>query len=103
VRRLANVLEESLFQSLKWVVFEPNDERTWAQIRLQVGSFLAGLFAQGAFQGTTPDKAYFVACDSTTTTQTDINRGIVNVIIGYAPLKPAEFVILQFEQIAGQT
>jgi hypothetical protein len=103
VRRLANFLEESLFKSLKWVVFEPNDERTWAQIRLQVGSFLAGLFAQGAFQGTTPDKAYFVACDSTTTTQTDINRGIVNVIIGYAPLKPAEFVILQFEQIAGQT
>ncbi|HYO12167.1 MAG TPA: phage tail sheath C-terminal domain-containing protein [Thermoanaerobaculia bacterium] len=102
VRRLTNYIEESLFQSLKWVVFEPNDERTWAQIRLQVGSFLAGLFAQGAFQGQVPDKAYFVNCDSSTTTQTDIDRGIVNIIVGFAPLKPAEFVILQIEQIAGQ-
>jgi uncharacterized protein len=102
IRRVTSYVEESLFQSLKWVVFEPNDEATWAQIRLQVGSFLAGLYAQGAFQGATPDKAYFVQCDSTTTTQTDIDNGIVNIIVGFAPLKPAEFVILQIEQIAGQ-
>jgi uncharacterized protein len=102
IRRVTSYVEESLFQSLKWVVFEPNDEATWGQIRLQVGSFLAGLYAQGAFQGATPDKAYFVQCDSTTTTQTDIDNGIVNIIVGFAPLKPAEFVVLQIEQIAGQ-
>jgi phage tail sheath protein FI len=103
VRRLADYIEESLFQGLKWVVFEPNTESTWSQIRLQINSFLAGLFAGGAFQGGTPDQAFFVHCDSTTTTQTDINRGIVNIIVGFAPSKPAEFVILQIEQIAGQT
>jgi hypothetical protein len=102
VRRLANYLEESLFQSLKWAVFEPNDERLWSQIRLQVGSFMAGLFADGAFQGATPDKAYFVRCDGTTTTQTDIELGIVNILVGFAPVKPAEFVVLQVQQLAGQ-
>ncbi|HKV08400.1 MAG TPA: phage tail sheath C-terminal domain-containing protein [Thermoanaerobaculia bacterium] len=103
VRRVTSYIESSLFQSLKWVVFEPNDDATWSQIRQQVGSFLAGLYAQGAFQGATPDKAYFVQCDATTTTQTDIDNGIVNIIVGFAPLKPAEFVILQIEQIAGAT
>lgn len=103
VRRLTSYIEQSLVSNLKWVVFEPNDDATWAQIRQQVGSFLAGLYAQGAFFGTTPDKAYFVQCDGTTTTQTDIDNGIVNIIVGFAPLKPAEFVILQIEQIAGAT
>jgi uncharacterized protein len=103
VRRLTDYIEESLFQSLKWVVFEPNDESTWSQIRLEVNSFMAGLFASGAFQGATPDKAFFVHCDATTTTATDIDRGIVNIVVGFAPVKPAEFVILQIEQIAGQT
>lgn len=103
VRRLTDYIEESLFQSLKWVVFEPNEELTWSQIRLQVNSFLAGLFAGGAFAGATPDQAFFVHCDATTTTQTDIDNGIVNIVVGYAPAKPAEFVILQIEQIAGQT
>jgi uncharacterized protein len=103
IRRLTDYIEESLFQSLKWVVFEPNEELTWSQIRLQVNSFLAGLFAGGAFAGATPDQAFFVHCDATTTTQTDIDNGIVNIVVGYAPAKPAEFVILQIEQIAGQT
>jgi hypothetical protein len=103
VRRLADYIEESLFQGLKWVVFEPNVESTWSQIRVEVNSFLAGLFAGGAFQGATPDQAFFVHCDSTTTNQTAVDRGIVNIIVGFAPAKPAEFVILQIEQIAGQT
>jgi phage tail sheath protein FI len=102
VRRLALYLEASLFLGTKWVVFEPNDEPLWAQIRLNVGSFMRGLFEKGAFQGTTPAAAYFVKCDSTTTTQTDINNGVVNIVVGFAPLKPAEFVILQIQQIAGQ-
>jgi uncharacterized protein len=103
VRRLTDYIEESLFQSLKWVVFEPNEELTWSQIRLQVNSFLAGLFAGGAFAGATPDQAFFVHCDATTTTPTDVDNGIVNIVVGFAPAKPAEFVILQIEQIAGQT
>ena len=101
VRRLALFLEESLFRGTQWVVFEPNDEPLWAQIRLNVGAFLHGLFRQGAFQGTTPREAYFVKCDRETTTQSDIDRGIVNVVVGFAPLKPAEFVVLQIQQIAG--
>ena len=102
VRRTALFLEESLYRGLQWVVFEPNDEPLWSQIRLNVGAFMQSLFRQGAFQGTTPKDAYFVKCDKETTTQTDINLGIVNIIVGFAPLKPAEFVIVKLQQMAGQ-
>ncbi len=102
VRRLALYLEESLYRGLKWVVFEPNDEPLWAQIRLNVGAFMHNLFRQGAFQGTTPREAYFVKCDKETTTQNDRNLGIVNILVGFAPLKPAEFVIIKLQQMAGQ-
>ena len=102
VRRTALYIEASLYQGTQWVVFEPNDEPLWSQIRLNVGSFMRGLFQQGAFQGSTPASAYFVKCDSDTTTQADINLGVVNILVGFAPLKPAEFVILQIQQIAGQ-
>jgi uncharacterized protein len=102
VRRLALFLEESLYRGLQWVVFEPNDEPLWAQIRANVGSFMQGLFRQGAFQGASPRDAYFVRCDKTTTTQDDIDRGIVNIIVGFAPLKPAEFVVLQIQQMTAQ-
>jgi phage tail sheath protein FI len=101
VRRMALFLEESLYRGTQWVVFEPNDEPLWAQIRLNIGAFLQNLFRQGAFQGTSPKQAYFVRCDSSTTTQTDINSGIVNIIVGFAPLKPAEFVVIKLQQIAG--
>ncbi|WP_422003447.1 phage tail sheath family protein [Reyranella sp.] len=101
VRRMALFLEESLYRGTQWVVFEPNDEPLWAQIRLNIGAFLQGLFRQGAFQGTTPRQAYFVKCDRETTTQADINLGIVNIFVGFAPLKPAEFVVLKIQQIAG--
>jgi phage tail sheath protein FI len=103
VRRLALYLEASLFRGTQWVVFEPNDEPLWSQVRLNVGTFMQQLFRQGAFQGSTPSSAYFVRCDSTTTTQADINLGVVNIVVGFAPLKPAEFVVLQIQQIAGQT
>lgn len=102
VRRLALFIEESLYRGTQWVVFEPNDEPLWAQVRLNVGAFMQGLFRQGAFQGATPADAYFVKCSSETTTQTDINNGIVNIVVGFAPLKPAEFVVIQLQQIAGQ-
>lgn len=102
VRRMALYIEESLFRGLQWVVFEPNDEPLWAQIRLNAGAFMHNLFRQGAFQGTKPSDAYFVKCSRETTTQTDINQGIVNIIVGFAPLKPAEFVIIKIQQMAGQ-
>jgi phage tail sheath protein FI len=102
VRRLALFIEESLYRGTKWVVFEPNDEPLWAQIRLNVGAFMHNLFRQGAFQGTTPREAYLVKCDKETTTQTDINNGVVNILVGFAPLKPAEFVIIRIQQLAGQ-
>ena len=102
VRRLALMMEESLYRGLKWAVFEPNDEPLWAQIRLNVGAFMHNLFKQGAFQGQKPNDAYFVKCDSETTTQNDINLGVVNIWVGFAPLKPAEFVVLYLQQIAGQ-
>jgi phage tail sheath protein FI len=102
VRRLALYIEESLFRGTQWVVFEPNDETLWAQIRLNVGSFMQSLFQQGAFQGDTPNDAYFVKCSSETTTQADIDSGVVNIIVGFAPVKPAEFVILKIQQISDQ-
>jgi hypothetical protein len=102
VRRTALFIEESLYRGTQWVVFEPNDEPLWAQIRLNVGAFLHNLFRLGAFQGSTPKDAYFVKCDKETTTQTDINSGVVNVVVGFAPLKPAEFVVIKLQQIAGQ-
>jgi phage tail sheath protein FI len=102
IRRLALFLEESLFRGTQWIVFEPNDEPLWSQIRLNLGAFMHNLFRQGAFQGQTPQDAYFVKCDKDTTTQNDIDLGIVNIVVGFAPLKPAEFVVLKIQQIAGQ-
>ena len=102
VRRLALYIEESLYRGTQWAVFEPNDEPLWGQIRLNVGAFMQNLFRQGAFQGRTPQEAYFVKSDSETTTQNDINLGILNIVVGFAPLKPAEFLIIKIQQMAGQ-
>jgi phage tail sheath protein FI len=102
VRRTALFIEESLYRGTQWVVFEPNDAPLWSQIRLNVTVFMHDLFRQGAFQGSTPNEAYLVKVDSETTTQSDINRGIVNIVVGFAPLKPAEFVFIKIQQLAGQ-
>ncbi|QDQ29009.1 phage tail sheath family protein [Chitinimonas arctica] len=102
VRRTALYIEESLYRGTQWAVFEPNDEPLWAQLRLGIGAFMHNLFRQGAFQGASPKDAYFVKCDGESTTQNDIDLGIVNVVVGFAPLKPAEFVVIRLQQIAGQ-
>jgi len=102
VRRTALFLEQSLLGSLGWVVFEPNDEPLWSAIRMSINAFMLGLFRQGAFQGTKPSEAFSVQCDSQTTTQADIDNGIVNIVVAFAPLKPAEFVIISIAQLAGQ-
>lgn len=103
VRRMALFLEQSLYASLGWAVFEPNDVPLWNALRQEVEAFMLGLFRQGAFQGTTADQAFHVVCDSTTTSQADIDNGIVKILVAFAPLKPAEFVVIQIAQIAGQT
>ena len=97
VRRLTLYIEESLYRGTKWAVFEPNADPLWTSLRLSVNSFLSDLQRQGAFY------SYFVQCDNKTTTADDIALGIVNVIVGIAPVKPAEFVIIQIQQTAGQT
>jgi phage tail sheath protein FI len=102
VRRTALYIEESLYRGTQWAVFELNNESLWGQIRFNLGAFMNNLFRQGAFQGSTPREAYFVKCDKETTTQNDINLGIVNVVVGFAPLKPAEFVVIKLQQRAGQ-
>ena len=100
VRRMALFLESSLHQGTSWVVFEPNDEPLWAKIRQTVGTFMNSLFRRGAFQGSKAKEAYFVKCGFETTTYAEQATGLVNIIIGFAPLKPAEFVIVRIQQKA---
>jgi hypothetical protein len=103
VRRMALFLEQTLLNNLGWVVFEPNAEPLWSAIRISIEGFMLSLYRQGAFFGTTPSEAFQVKCDSTTTTDEDIGNGIVNIVVGFRPLKPAEFVIIKIAQLAGQT
>ena len=103
VRRMTLFIEQTLLANLRWVVFEPNDEPLWIAIRSSIEAFMLSLFRQGAFQGSTPSQAFQVKCDSTTTTPNDQQNGIVNIVVAFAPLKPAEFVIIKIAQLAGQT
>jgi Bacteriophage tail sheath protein len=98
VRRLMLFIEASLLRGLQWAVFEPNGERLWAQVRKTVENFLHGLWLQGALMGAKPEDAFFVRCDTTTMTQTDIDNGRLVVVVGVAPVRPAEFVILGIGQ-----
>lgn len=102
VRRTAIMLRVSLYNGLQWAVFEPNDEELWAQIRMNVTAFMLTLFRRGAFQGATPSQAFFVKCDRETNPQEEVDQGIVNLLVGFAPLKPAEFVVVKISQKAGQ-
>jgi phage tail sheath protein FI len=102
-RRMAIFLRKSIFDGIQWAVFEPNDEPLWSQLRLNLNAFMVTLFRKGAFQGSTPNQAFFVKVDSETTTQADIDAGVVNILVGFAPLKPAEFVVVQLSQKAGQS
>ena len=102
VRRLALYLEESLYRGTQWAVFEPNDQLLWTRITQSVANFVNDLWRQGGLQGATPKDAYFVKCDGTTTSQDDIDRGIVNILVGFAPVRPAEFVLLEIQQTAAQ-
>lgn len=102
VRRMAIALRVSIYNGIQWSVFEPNDEELWGQLRLNLNAFMMTLFRKGAFQGSSPSQAFFVKCDNETTSQEEINLGIVNILIGFAPLKPAEFVVVKISQKAGK-
>ena len=102
VRRMAIFLRVSIYYGIQWAVFEPNDEPLWASLRLNIRAFMLTQFRAGAFQGGKPDDAFFVKCDSSTTTQQDIDNGVVNILVGFAPLKPAEFVVLKLSQKVNQ-
>ena len=102
VRRLALYIEESLYRGTQFAAFEPNGAALWAKLRGGIGNFMVGLWRQGGLFGASPAQAYFVQCDETTTTPADIANGVVNIVIGFAPEKPAEFIILKISQAAGQ-
>jgi phage tail sheath protein FI len=103
VRRMTLFIEQTLLANLRWVVFEPNDQPLWTAIKASIEAFLLSLFRQGGLQGSTPSDAFQVKCDSTTTSPTDQQNGVVNIVVAFAPLKPAEFVVIKIAQLAGQT
>lgn len=102
VRRTALFIEQTLYTNLTWAVFQPNSTPLWNALTQTVNAFMLSLFRQGAFAGTKPSEAFIVQCDSTTTTPTDVANGVVNVLVGFAPLIPAEFVVVKIAQLAGQ-
>jgi phage tail sheath protein FI len=102
VRRTAIFLRSSIYNGIQWAVFEPNDHQLWNNLRLTIGAFMDQLFRQGAFAGRTSREAFFVKCDEETTPEADQIAGIVNVWVGFAPLRPAEFVVVQLRQIVNQ-
>ncbi|HLW91832.1 MAG TPA: phage tail sheath C-terminal domain-containing protein [Roseiarcus sp.] len=100
IRRLVAFIERSIANGTSWAVFEPNGPALWGRLQSSVGAFLQSLYNQGALQGSTPPQAFFVNCGPDTTTQADIDNGIVNIVVGVAPVYPAEFVIIAIGQWA---
>jgi phage tail sheath protein FI len=98
VRRTAIFLRTSIYNGIQWAVFEPNDEPLWGSLRASIGGFMETQFRNGAFAGRTRDDAYFVKVDADTTTEIDQAAGVVNILVGFAPLRPAEFVVVKLSQ-----
>ncbi len=103
LRRLFNMIEESIATSTRWIVFEPNDRTLWKSIRRDIAAFLTRLWRDGALMGRTPQEAFFVKCDEETNPPDTIDAGIVVTLIGIAPVKPAEFIVFRISQYAGGT
>ena len=101
VRRLFNMIEESIGTSTRWIVFEPNDRTLWKSIRRDISAFLTRLWRDGALMGRTPQEAFFVKCDEETNPPDSIDAGMVITLIGIAPVKPAEFIVFRISQYAG--
>jgi phage tail sheath protein FI len=100
VCRLMIYLEQSIKKGTTWTVFETNTEATWTKIESDKRNFLMQTWRNGMLMGASQQEAYFVKCDWTTMTQNDLNNGKINVLVGVAPVKPAEFIILRISQIA---
>ena len=98
VRRLLIYLERSIDVGTQWVQFEPNNERTWANVRQAISDFLLNIWRDGALMGVTPENAFFVKCDRSTMTQNDLDNGRLICLIGVAVMKPAEFVLFRIGQ-----
>ncbi len=103
IRRLALFIESSLYQGTQWTVFEPNAEPLWAAVRLSIGSFMQSLFLKGAFAGSSKQQAYFVKCDRENNPDASVSQGILNITVGFAPLYPAEFVVISIQQMVNQS
>jgi len=103
VRRMQVYIETSIINGTQWAAFEPNNQLLWSQLQLSVGSFMQRLFMQSSFAGSTPQQAYFVKCDATNNPQSSIAQGIVNIAVGFSPLFPGTFVVIQIQQMAGQS
>lgn len=101
VKRTFLMIEESIAKSTRWIVFEPNDEALWKRVRFNVEAFLTRVWRDGALMGRVAEEAFFVKCDRDTNPQEDIDAGVVTVVIGIAPVKPAEFVVFRIGQRAG--
>jgi phage tail sheath protein FI len=101
VRRLFNMIEESIAEATRWIVFEPNDRTLWKSIRRDIGAFLTRVWRDGALMGRVPEEAFFVKCDEETNPPDSIDAGFVIAFIGIAPVKPAEFVVFRISQHAG--
>ena len=97
VRRFFNMVEESVKKSTFFAIFEPNDANTWVKVRGMIENYLTQKWREGALAGATPQDAFFVKCGlGTTMTAQDILEGRMNVEIGMAVVRPAEFIILKF-------
>lgn len=103
VRRLFNMIKESIAENTRWIVFEPNDETLWKSIRRDVGAFLLRLWRDGALMGRSPQEAFFVKCDAETNPPEVVDAGQVVTLIGIAPVKPAEFIVFRLSQYQHQT
>jgi phage tail sheath protein FI len=101
IRRYLSFIETSLAQGTQWAVFENNSEELWARVRSNVTDFLTNEWRSGKLQGAKPEEAFFVRCDRTTMTQNDLDNGRLVIVIGVAPVKPAEFVVFQIGQWTG--
>ena len=103
VRRLLVSMDEEIVKSIQWAVFEPNDEATWSHVRQLVAEYMTGRWRDAALAGIKPEDAFFVRCDRSTMTQDDIDNGRLICLVGVAPMKPAEFVIIKITQLTADT
>jgi hypothetical protein len=103
VRRTLNFLKSSLETQTGFAVFEPNDSRLWEKVKNNLNNFLTNFWTAGNLKGSTAEQAFYIICDETNNTPSTINDGFVNIEVGVSLLNPAEFVIINISQWAGDS